>query len=165
MPPCRPICLICNRAGDVGTEAVQSFSECAVGFVEACDTGLGWAGCARFCQPDATFSAQCDLLAGHDTIEAYADWVRDLLQIIPNARFELKSCGFDAFRQNVTVFSIFSGTHTHDGGPVPPTGRSFEADYVYAIDFRDGRIVHLTKVWNAPWTLRELGWIEETVPA
>ena len=28
------------------------------------------------------------------------------------------------------------------------------------LQFEDGRISHMTKVWNAGWSLRELGWID-----
>ena len=42
--------------------------------------------------------------------------------------------------------------------PRPPTGKSTRADYVYAMEFAGGRIRHMTKIWNAGWTVRELGW-------
>ena len=32
------------------------------------------------------------------------------------------------------------------------------SDYVYVMEFADGRIRHLTKIWNAGWAMRELGW-------
>ena len=41
---------------------------------------------------------------------------------------------------------------------MPPTGRRVSADYVYAMEFTDGKIRHMTKIWNAGWSLRELGW-------
>jgi hypothetical protein len=31
-------------------------------------------------------------------------------------------------------------------------------DYVYAMDFEDGKIKHMTKIWNAGWAMKELGW-------
>ena len=34
------------------------------------------------------------------------------------------------------------------GGPVPPTGKSVAADYVYAMEFDGDLIRHLTKIWN-----------------
>jgi hypothetical protein len=53
---------------------------------------------------------------------------------------------------------VFSGTHSGEGGPVPPTGKSTSTDYVYVMEFEDGKISHMTKVWNAAWAMRELGW-------
>ena len=53
---------------------------------------------------------------------------------------------------------MFSGTHSGPGGPVPPTGKRVSADYVYAMEFADGKISHMTKIWNAGWSMRELGW-------
>ncbi len=28
------------------------------------------------------------------------------------------------------------------------------------MEFQDGKISHMTKIWNAGWALKELGWIE-----
>jgi predicted ester cyclase len=53
---------------------------------------------------------------------------------------------------------VFSGTHSGEGGPVPPTGKSASADYVYVMDFEGDRICHMTKIWNAGITLKQLGW-------
>ena len=69
----------------------------------------------------------------------------------------MKSFGTDHERGNVCVYGVFAGTHTGDGGPVPPTDRRVAADYVYAMEFDDGRIRHMTKIWNAGFALKELG--------
>ena len=46
-----------------------------------------------------------------------------------------------------------------DGGPVPPTQRETNSHYVYVLQMSDdGRVAQMTKIWNAPWALRELGW-------
>lgn len=31
---------------------------------------------------------------------------------------------------------------------------------VYMMEFEDGEISHMTKIWNAGWAMKELGWIE-----
>jgi hypothetical protein len=28
------------------------------------------------------------------------------------------------------------------------------------MEFEDGKISHMTKIWNAGWAMKELGWIE-----
>jgi predicted ester cyclase len=81
-----------------------------------------------------------------------------LLPLVPDARYEVKSFATDAERENVCAYAVFNATHTGDGGPVPPTGQSTSSDYVYVMDFRDGKISHMTKIWNAGWALKELGW-------
>jgi hypothetical protein len=53
---------------------------------------------------------------------------------------------------------VFTGTHTGSGGPVPPTGRRVSSDYVYVMEFDGGKISHMTKIWNAGWAMKELGW-------
>jgi predicted ester cyclase len=127
-------------------------------FFEACETGKGWAGCQQYCHPGATFAAQVDTLANIDTLEAYTDWMQGLLQLLPDGNAEVRSFAVDETRSNVAVFGVFRGTHTGDGGPVPATGNSAAADYVYVMDFDGDKIRHMTKIWNDGFTLRQLGW-------
>lgn len=130
----------------------------AEGFFEACETGKGWDGCAQYCQDGATFSAQAGALEGVTTAEAYTEWMKGLMQIAPDGTAEIRSFGLDEARNNVAIYGVFRGTHTGEGGPVPPTGKSVEADYVYVLEFDDGKIRHLTKIWNDGITLHQLGW-------
>jgi predicted ester cyclase len=132
--------------------------EVARAFFDACETGRGWEVCREFCAPDASFSAQAEPLEDVHTLEQYTDWMKGLLTIVPDGLAELKSLALDEDRNNVMAYGVFSGTHTGDGGPVPPTGRSATADYVYVMDFEGDRIRHMTKIWNAGITLRQLGW-------
>ena len=128
-------------------------------FFDACETGKGWKECKRYCHPQATFSAQAEALTGVDTLEAYTEWMKGLLTPVPDGRYEVRSFAVDEGRSNVAAFGVFSGTHTGQGGPVPPTGRRIEADYVYIMEFEGDRIRHLTKVWNDVFSLKQLGWM------
>ena len=136
----------------------MTIAETAAAFFEACETGKGWEACAPFCAPDATFSCQADALAEVATIEAYAGWMQGLLKPVSNGRYELKGFATDEARATVLAFAVFHGTHESDGGPTPPTGRTVATDYVYAMTFTDGRISHMTKIWNDGPALRALGW-------
>lgn len=127
-------------------------------FFDACETGKGWEGCQEFCHADATFSAQAGALADVGTLESYAEWMKGLLTPVPG-RYELKSFAVDEARNNVSAFAVFHGTHTGEGGPVPPTGKSVAADYVYVMDFDGDRIRHMTKIWNDGVSLQQLGWM------
>ena len=91
------------------------------------------------------------------TLTAYCDWMTGLLVILPDGRYEVKSFATDTARNCVLGYGVFMGTHTGEGGP-PPTGKSCTADYVDAMHFTDGKISHMTKIWNAGWTIKELGW-------
>ena len=137
---------------------MRSIRDTAEQFFEACETGKGWAGCQQYCHPGATFAAQVDTLANVDSLEAYTDWMQGLLQLLPDGNAEVRSFAIDETRNNVAVFGVFRGTHTGDGGPVPATGNSAAADYVYVMDFDGDKIRHLTKIWNDGFTLRQLGW-------
>ena len=137
---------------------MSPIADVAERFFDACETGKGWEQCERYCHPGATFSAQSDALQGIDTLEAYADWMKGLLTIVPDGVAELRSFGVDESRNNVSAYAVFRGTHTGDGGPVPPTGKSAEADYVYVMDFDGDKIRHMTKIWNDTITMQQLGW-------
>lgn len=127
-------------------------------FFEACETGQGWGGCQQYCHAGATFSAQADALSGVDTLEGYTEWMKGLFTPIPDAHYELRSFAVDEVRNNVAAYGVFHGTHTGDGGPVPPTGKRVEADYVYIMEFDGDLIRHLTKIWNDMVSLKQLGW-------
>ena len=135
-----------------------SVVEVARAFFDACETGKGWDGCQQFCTPEATFSAQAEPLDDVNTLEQYTDWMKGLLTILSDAGYELKSFAADEGRGNVMAYGVFRGTHTGEGGPLPPTGKSAHADYVYVMEFEGDRIRDLTKVWNSGVTLKQLGW-------
>ena len=127
-------------------------------FFDACETGKGWAECAQYCAPDATFSCQSKALADTHTLEAYTEWMKGLLTPLPDGRYELKGFALDEQRDTVLGFAVFHGTHTGDGGPMAPTGKSVAADYVYAMEFAGGKVTHMIKIWNDAASLEALGW-------
>jgi predicted ester cyclase len=137
---------------------MASIRSTAERFFDACETGKGWDGCAPYCLAGATFTSQTDALAGIETLEAYTEWMKNLLTPLPDGIAEVKSFAVDEVRNNVAVYGVFRGTHTGEGGPVAPTGKSAAADYVYVIDFDKDKISHMTKIWNDGYTMRQLGW-------
>ena len=46
--------------------------------------------------------------------------------------------------------AVFDGT--------APTGRRISTDYIYVMQLEDGKIAHMTKIWNAGLALKDLGW-------
>ena len=132
--------------------------ETALAFFEACESGHGWGGCQQYCDPKATFSAQAGALANVNTLEQYTDWMKGLYGPCPDASYEIRSFAVDAERRNVSAYGVFRASHTGDGGPVPPTGKSVEADYVYVMQFEGDRIAHVIKIWNDTISLQQLGW-------
>jgi len=138
---------------------MSSIKDTAGKFFEACETGKGWEGCREYCLPDATFSAQAGALEGVDTLQAYADWMKGLFTPVPDGNYELRSMAVDEDRHNVAAYGVFRGTHTNEGGPVPPTGKQVEADYVYVMEFDGDKIRHMTKIWNDVFSLQQIGWM------
>jgi predicted ester cyclase len=138
---------------------MPSISETAQAFFEACETGQGWEACRAWCTPDAGFSAQAEPLAALRTLQQYTEWMKGMLHLLPDGRYVVKSFAVDAERRNVSAYAVFSGTHRGDGGPCPPTGKSTDTDYVYVMEFAGDRISRMTKIWNAGWAMKELGWV------
>ncbi len=137
----------------------HSMEQTAQGFFEACEAGKGWEACAPYCKPDASFSAQAEPLADVKTLAAYADWMKALVGFMPDASYDLKSWAVDAERNNVSAYAVFSATHTGEGGPCPPTGKSVKTDYVYVMFFEGDKISHMTKIWHSGLTMQQLGWV------
>ena len=137
---------------------MSAISEPARLFFEACETGKGWEGCKEYCHPNATFSAQAGALAGISTLEGYTEWMKKLFTPVPDGRYELRFFAADETRNSVAAYAVFHGTQTGPGGPVPPTGKSIAADYVYVMAFEGNRIRHMTKIWNDTVSLQQLGW-------
>jgi len=127
-------------------------------FFDACETGKGWEGCKSFCHENATFSCQADALVDVTSVAAYADWMQGLLTPVPDGNYELKAFACDEERNIVIAAAVFHGTQTGDGGPVPATGKTIAADYVYTMEFDGGKINHMTKIWNDGHSLKQLGW-------
>ena len=140
------------------TTGTPAITETARAFFDACETGKGWEACSAYCQPDASFAAQAEPLADVHTLKDYTEWMKGLLGFMPDGRYEVKSFATDADRKNVCAYGVFSGTHTGSGGPMPRTGKSTSTDYVYVMEFEDGKIRHMTKIWNSGLAMKDLGW-------
>ena len=136
----------------------MNITDSAREFFDACETGKGWAVCKAWCHDGATFSCQADALAEVTTLEGYTDWMAGLLTPLPDGRYDLKAFATDPDRHSVIGFAVFHATHTGEGGPVAPTGKSVAADYAYVMTFDGDKIRHMTKLWNDVQTLRALGW-------
>jgi predicted ester cyclase len=98
------------------------------------------------------------MLADVRALEHYTDWMESLFTLMPDASYELKAFGVDEDTGNVLAFGVFRGTHTGEGGPVPPTGKRVEADYAYIMEFESRKIKHMTKVWNDGFSAQQIGW-------
>ena len=138
---------------------MASITTVAKQFFEACETGKGWQVCREYCTQEATFAAQAEPLVNVHTLEEYADWMKGLLTFIPDGRYLVKSFATDEGRNSVCAYGVFSGTHSGQGGPCPPTGKSTSTDYVYVMEFEGDKIRHMTKIWNAGLAMKDFGWV------
>src|SRR5437868_3980329 len=90
---------------------MASMTETAKAFFIACEAGKGWEGCRAYCAPDASFSAQADPLADVKTLRDYTEWMKGLLTVLTDGRYELISFATDSERNNVAAYGLFVGTH------------------------------------------------------
>lgn len=132
--------------------------EAAKRFFDACESGHGWDRCKEYCHPDATFSCQADSLAEVGTLEQYTEFMRGLYGALTDGSYEIRSFAVDEERGHAVAYGILRGTHLGEEGPLPPTGKSVESDYVYVMEFDGGRIRHMTKIWNDGHAMKQLGW-------
>ena len=128
-------------------------------FFEACETGKGWGECKTYCHADATFSAQAHALDEISTLEGYCNWMQAISSTMPDASYDLQFFGEDESNDSFAAVAVFKGTHTGEGGPVPPTGKAVASDYAYHIVFDGDRIRHMTKVWNDGIAMQQAGWV------
>ena len=132
----------------------------ATDFFHACEGLQGWAGCSQYVADQAGFVGQCEPLVDIDTVEGYCEWMAGLGKgPLEGCSYDLHSSAWDEDSRCALFFATFNGTHVGEGGPVPPTGKSTASHYVYIVQMdADDKVSGLTKVWNAPWALAELGW-------
>ncbi len=133
----------------------------ATDFFHACESLRGWAGCEPYVAPGASFSAQSEPLADIDTVQGYTEWMATVGSgPLPGCSYDLHASAWDEATRTALFFATFNGTHTGEGGPVPPTNRSISTEYVYVLTMNDDdKVGRMVKVWNAAWALTELGWM------
>lgn len=135
--------------------------ENATNFFHNCDSLKGWEACKDYVAENAKFNAQSEPLVEITTVKDYVDWMYGLGRTtMPGCSYEVTASAYDENNKIALFFSTFTGMHSGDGGPIPPTNKTTITDYVYALKMNtDGKIESMTKIWNAPWALRELGWM------
>ncbi|HIG43883.1 MAG: hypothetical protein ABGY96_16105 [bacterium] len=129
-------------------------------FFEACEAPLGWEGCREFVCDNASFVAQSEPLASMKTIQEYCDWMYGFGTVTAaGATYDLHTSSYDESTRTAVFFATYHARHTGEGGPVAPTNKETHSHYVYVLTMDgDGKVEKMTKIWNAPWALNELGW-------
>jgi len=135
--------------------------ENAKNFFDACDAAKGWVACKDYVADGASFVAQSEPIADINTVEAYCDWMAAFGTVtVPGATYDLHSTSFDEGTNTAVFFATFNATHSGEGGPVPPTNKETHTHYVYFLTMnQDDKVEKMVKVWNAPWAMKELGWM------
>ncbi len=133
----------------------------ATDFFHACDSAKGWDQCSQYVAEGASFHAQSEPLVDITTVEGYVNWMAGFAEnVVPGSSYEIHTSAYDDASKTAIFFATFTGKHTGDGGPIPPTNKETNTHYVYILSMNDdNKITKMQKVWNAPWALKELGWM------
>ena len=136
--------------------------ENATTFFHNCESAKGWEACKDYTIENAKFNAQSEPLTDVTKLEDYVNWMKGLGTItMPGCSYKVHSSAYGETTNTAIFFATFTGTHSGDGGPIPPSNKTTNTDYVYAIKMNDeDKVESMTKIWNAPWALRELGWMD-----
>ena len=139
----------------------MSKMDVATKFFHACEGLEGRSGCEQFVADDAGFEAQSEPITDVTTVLDYCDWMQGLGQgPLKGCSYKIVTSSFDEKNSTALFFAIFTGKHVDEGGPVEVTGKETSSHYVYAITINDdGKVSKMVKIWNAPWALKELGWM------
>jgi hypothetical protein len=135
--------------------------ENATKFFHACEAPEGWVICKEYAENDAIFNAQCEPLVDIDSVENYCEWMAGFAGITaPGASYDLHHSSYNEKTRTAIFFATYHARHTGEGGPVPPTQKQTHSHYVMVMTMNtDNKIVKMVKVWNAPWAMKELGWM------
>lgn len=133
----------------------------ATAFFHACESLEGWQGCEQYVADNAVFSAQSEPLVDISLVEGYCEWMAGLGNgPLAGCGYSIHSSAWDEDNRTALFFATFNGMHSGEGGPVPATNKETHSHYVYAITMDDdNKVCAMTKIWNAPWALKELGWM------
>ncbi len=133
----------------------------ATKFFHACESLKGWDGCKQYVEAEAPFSAQSEPLVDITTVQGYADWMMGFGKTpAKGCSYDLHASAYDEKNKTALFFATFTGSHVGEGGPVPPTNKTTNTHYVYVLTMNgDDKVARMTKVWNAPWAMKELGWM------
>jgi hypothetical protein len=130
-------------------------------FFHNCESAKGWEACKPYVADNAKFIAQSEALAEVEDVKTYVEWLAGLSTVtMPGCSYELHASAYDEANKTAIFYATFIGTHSGEGGPIPPTNKTTNTHYVYVLKMNDaGKVEDMTKIWNAPWALKELGWM------
>lgn len=140
---------------------MESF-ENAVKFFRNCEGAKGWEACKEYVADNATFNAQSEPMAELTQVKEYVDAMAGLGTVtLAGSSFQIHTSSFDKENNTAMIFATFTGTHVGEGGPISPTNKTTNSHYVFVIKMNsEGKVEHITKIWNSSWAFRELGWMD-----
>ncbi len=135
--------------------------ENATNFFHACEASKGWEIYKQYATTDAIFNAQCEPLVDIVRVQDYCEWMAVFAGITaPGGSYDLHTSNYDKQTRTAVFFATYHAKHIGEGGPIPPTFKETHSHYVMIMTMNaDNKVEKMIKVWNAPWAMKELGWI------
>jgi len=79
-----------------------------------------------------------------DTLAIYCDWMIDALEMLDkDLKVKVKAIAHDQDTDIVLIYEQIEGTLIIGPEPMP-----MKTDYVYALNFENGKIRHVSKIWE-----------------
>ena len=100
----------------------------ATRFFHACESLEGWDECTQYVAAGAPFAAQSEPLVDITTVEGYVTWWTGLgTTTIAGCSYDLHTSSYDKDNKIAMFFATVTGSHVGEGGPVPPTHKTTNA--------------------------------------
>ena len=95
-----------------------------------------------------------------NTVQYYTEWIEGAASRKPDGRNYQHKTAWDDSNRTAIFVATYHGSHSGEGGPLPPTYKEMSSDYVYVLYMNaDDRVEKMVKIWNAAWALKQLGWV------
>ncbi|MCK5401542.1 MAG: ester cyclase [Flavobacteriaceae bacterium] len=125
---------------------MKSFEVVANGDYEGMDMYIA-ADLVRHCQ------ATPDLII--ESLDAFKEFIRNDRKSIPDQKLNVKMLVAEG--DLVAFWATYTGTHTGQMGPFPPTGKSVELDFSGVHRLENGKVVETWVTWDNVTILSQLG--------
>jgi predicted ester cyclase len=126
-------------------------------FFDDLETGKGPLVVKKYLAEKDVF--QCDCLPQTNLTE-YAEFMQNIIKgPMPDFKYEIESITYN--ENEVSFYATFTGTHTGQGGPVPPSNppKKTKGTYVYKVTLdQDGKVTKMNKCFDIFTAFKALGW-------
>lgn len=132
--------------------------------IDVVDNGKDFESVRELLVQDAPFDCQADSMKDMQTVEDYANWMVGVGNTMAPDFSITKHCSaWDDETKTAVHFATFHATNAGDGGPVPPTNKTMDTDYVHCVQMNgEDKVTKMRNVWNDGFEWKQVGWAQAT---